>query len=129
MNIKKLFKNFIDFFDDTHADPDEPAYDPVHVASMIVLVILGIAVLFWLLWALLVCEGGIIVKIIPFLSVVFTRKTLQDYGYEGYPYELGVFEGWIVNCAALVVMIAAGTGIYLIFKKVAGITHGNISKK
>lgn len=117
MNIKKFFKTMTDFFSDQDVDPDEPAYDPVHVATMIVFVIVGIALLFWLLWALMVCEGGLFSKIIPFFQVVFTRKTLADFGYEGYPYELGIFEGWIVNCGALIFTIGLFAGIRTIFNK------------
>lgn len=109
-----------DFFSDQDVDPDEPAYDPVHVATMIILVIVGIALLFWLLWALMVCEGGLFSKIIPFFKVVFTRKTLADFGYEGYPYELGIFEGWIVNCGALIFTIGLFCGIRTIFNKLDG---------
>jgi hypothetical protein len=53
------------------------------------------------LWSLLVCEGGLFIKVVPFLEVVFTSKTLKDFGYLGYPYELGLFEGWVVNVVAL----------------------------
>ena len=117
MKIKKYIKDFYDFFGDDAIKPDEPAYDPVHVAAMIVLVLVGMAVLFWLLWALMVCEGGVFIKIIPFIQVVFTKKTLQDFGYEGYPYELGIFEGWIVNLSALIILIGLIIGIHTIFKK------------
>lgn len=116
MQIKKIFNDVLNFFADEDSDPQEPAYDPAHVAVMIVLVILGLALLFWLLWALVVCEGGIFIKIIPFLQVVFTSKTLQDFGFEGYPYELGIFEGWIINVVALVLFIGLLAGISSIFR-------------
>ena len=37
--------------------------------------------------------------------MIFTRKRLLDYGFEGW-YQQGVFEGWIVNTAAMVFVIA-----------------------
>ncbi|MBN1384508.1 MAG: hypothetical protein JW983_06505 [Elusimicrobia bacterium] len=90
-----------DVFSDEE-NPEEPVYDPMHIASMIVLTLFGISILFWLFWSLLVYKGGLLSKVIPFLSVILTSKTLADYGYEGYPYEMGVFGGWITNIVALV---------------------------
>ncbi|MFH1259491.1 MAG: hypothetical protein ABII74_06755 [Elusimicrobiota bacterium] len=104
-----------DIFEDEPAD--EPGYDPAHIGAMIVIVLFALAILFWLLWSLMVFEGGLFPKIIPFLKVVFTAKTLQDYGFEGYPYELGIFEGWIVNLAALIFLSLIITGIVVIFRK------------
>lgn len=104
----------IDIFEDEQED--DAGYDPVHIGAMIVIVLFALAILFWLLWSLLVFEGGLFPKIIPFLKVIFTGKTLQDYGYEGYPFELGIFEGWIVNVGALVFLILLIVGIVVIFR-------------
>jgi len=101
--LKKFWLWLKDVFSDEE-DPNEPIYDPVHIASMIVLTIFGISILFWLFWSLLVYKGGLLEKIIPFLKVVFTSKTLADFGYEGYPYEMGIFDGWITNVVALFIM-------------------------
>ncbi|MFH1379878.1 MAG: hypothetical protein ABII23_06330 [bacterium] len=117
MKLKAVLHKINLFLSEQDVHPDDPVYDPAHIAVMIAAVIMGIAVLFWLLWALMVCEGGIFTKIIPFLKVVCTSKTLQDFGYEGYPYEPGIFEGWIVNSAALILCILLMIGIYRIFKK------------
>lgn len=83
---------------------EEEEYNPVNIGIMIVLVIFCISVLFWLFWALMVYKGGLFEKIIPFISVVFTKKQLPDYGFEGW-YEQGMFEGWIVNLTALVLVV------------------------
>jgi len=88
---------------DADDDPEEPVYDPVHLASVLISVLVALGVLYWLLWTLLVYEGGIFVKIRAFLSVLLTSKTLLDYGYRGYPYAMGVFRGWIGNVSALIV--------------------------
>ncbi|MEW6556411.1 MAG: hypothetical protein AB1349_03550 [Elusimicrobiota bacterium] len=98
--LKKIWLWFCDVFSDEE-NPDEPIYEPVHIASMIVLTLFGISILYWLFWSLLVYKGGLVSKIIPFLSVIFTSKTLASFGYEGYPYEMGIFEGWITNVVAL----------------------------
>lgn len=100
MDLKKIGRAIYHLLDDD--PPGTPMYDPVHVGAVIVGTVLGFGVLYWLLWALLVCEGGLFMKVGPFLEVVFTSKTLKDFGYLGYPYELGLFEGWIVNLSALV---------------------------
>ncbi|MFH1540771.1 MAG: hypothetical protein ABID79_02830 [Elusimicrobiota bacterium] len=97
--IKSVWVWIQDVFSDEE-DLNEPIYDAVHIASMIVLTLFGISILFWLFWSLLVYKGGIINKIIPFLSVIFTSKTLIDYGYQGCPYEMGIFDGWITNIIA-----------------------------
>lgn len=105
-------------------DPEEPFYDPVHLAAVIVVCLVAIGVLYWLLWTLLVYEGGLPVKIVPALQVLFTSKQLVDFGYEGWPYELGVFEGWIGNLCALGLAIAAAVGIWRLFRKDPPATKG-----
>jgi len=37
---------------------DEPRFDPVHLATVLVAVLATVGALFWLLWALMVYEGG-----------------------------------------------------------------------
>ena len=109
--LKKIWDEILYFFSDEE-DPNEPIYDPAHFAAMIVIVIFAIGVLFWLLWTLLVFEGGFFGKIWPALQVLFTRKTLKDFGWVGYPYELGVFEGFIANTIAFILTIALLVGIW-----------------
>ncbi len=115
MNLKKIWNGLVRLLEDDDP-PGEIVYDPVHVGGVIVGVIAGFGVLYWLLWALLVCEGGLLTKIIPFLQVVLTSKTLGDFGYIGYPYELGIFEGWIVNMAALVLGLGLVAGIWWVLE-------------
>ena len=114
--MKKILSHVLDFFDDKE-DPGIPQYDPVHFGGMIVLTILGISLTFWLLWALLVFGGGLQAKVMPILTVIFTSKTAGDFGYIGYPYEMGVFEGWVTNLAALAFLILVILGIWQIFEK------------
>jgi hypothetical protein len=109
--IKKYLETFLKMFDDAES-PDEPKYDPVHVGGMIVLVLLAITVIFWLLWALLVFGGGLQSKIWPLILVIFTSKTAADFGYVGYPYQMGVFEGWPTNLIALLLVGAVASGIW-----------------
>ncbi|MCB4792040.1 MAG: hypothetical protein LHV68_09150 [Elusimicrobia bacterium] len=124
MDIKKIFTDIVDVFDDEKDDPDEPKYDPVHVGAMIILVIFAIAVLFWLLWALLVFGGGLQAKIIPFLKILFTSNTAGDFGYVGYPYEMGVFEGWPTNVVAFIFAVLLLAAVWHVFNNT-----GNISGK
>ena len=81
-------------------NPNEPAFDPAHLAAVLIGVMAALGCLYWLLWTLLVFEGGLFAKIGPALSVLFTEKTLKDYGYLGDPYAMGVFEGWRGNLIA-----------------------------
>jgi hypothetical protein len=104
-DMKNIFIEIKEFFSDTE-NADEPHYDPVHVGAMIVLVLFANTILFWLLWALLVFGGGLQAKIVPVVLIVFTKKTAADFGYIGYPYAMGVFEGWITNAVAFILLIA-----------------------
>ena len=96
---------------------DQPIYDPLHLAGMIVIVIFSLGVLFWLLWTLLVFGGGLPRKIVPAFQVIFTEKKLMDFGWVGYPYELGIFEGFIPNILALVLTAALIVGVWWILEK------------
>lgn len=113
--LKKIWKVLTDFFSDVE-DPEEPVYDPVHFAAMIVIVIFSVGVLFWLLWTLLVFQGGFFSKILPAIQVLFTGKTLEDFGWVGYPYEMGIFSGWVANTAAFVLTMALIFGIWWLFQ-------------
>lgn len=117
MNIKKIFQDILNTIADDTDDPNDPGYDPVHVGAMIVLVILALTLLFWLLWALLVFGGGLQAKIIPSLQVLFTSKTAGVFGYIGYPYEMGVFEGWPTNVVALVFVVMFVCAMWYLFNK------------
>lgn len=97
-----LLKRLEDLFVD---DPNEPIYDPVHLAGVLVVTLVVVGCLYWLLWTLLVFEGGLAGKISAGLSVLFTSKTLKDYGYEGSPYAMGAFEGWVGNVGAFILSI------------------------
>ncbi len=95
---------------------EEEENDPVNTGIMIVLVIFCMTILFWLFWALMVYRGGLFEKIIPFISVVFTKKQLADYGYKGW-YEQGLFEGWVVNVTAMFFVIMGLWSAVKVLKK------------
>lgn len=97
-----LWEGFLDLFEDDD-DPDEPFYDPVHLGAAIVCSLTGIGALYWLLWTLLVYEGGLFLKLSAAAELLFTAKTAADFGYEGAPYAMGVFEGWLGNLLALLI--------------------------
>lgn len=113
--IRRVWKAVFSLWED---DPSENpiVYDPVQVSAVIVGCLAAVGVLFWVLWALMVFEGGLFTKIVPFLQAVFTSKTWADFGYEGYPYALGVFEGWIINVAALVVALMLLAFVYRLLR-------------
>ena len=116
--IRKIWEELLDFFSDRE-DMEEPIYDPVHFAAMIVIVLFAIGALFWLLWTLLVFGGGLIIKIGPALQVLFGGKALKDFGWVGYPYEQGVFDGFIANIVALLITFALVLAIWWIFRNPA----------
>ncbi|MDX6768378.1 MAG: hypothetical protein SF051_02515 [Elusimicrobiota bacterium] len=59
--MNRVWKGFTDLFEDD--DPAEPRFDPVHLAGVLVAVQVVAGVLFWLLWTLLVYEGGLPAKL------------------------------------------------------------------
>ena len=113
--LKKVWKDLLEFFSDEE-NPEEPIYDPVEFAAMLVFTFFGIGLLFWLLWTLLVYQGGIVPKIFPALQILFGGKKLSDFGCVGYPYELGVFEGFVANTAALIIVLALVCAVWLLFR-------------
>lgn len=55
--MKGLWKRWVDLFE-THDDPAEPHYDPVHLAVVLIATQVAIGCLYWLLWTVFVYEGG-----------------------------------------------------------------------
>jgi hypothetical protein len=100
-------------------DPAEPVYDPVHVGGAVVISLVGIGALYWLLWTLLVFEGGLFKKVSAVAQLAVTSKTLKDFGYEGSPYALGVFEGWFGNVAALALFVGLVVALHRLYFKAA----------
>ncbi len=114
-------------------NPDEPIYDPTHLAAVLIGTLAALGLLYWLLWTLLVYDGGFFSKVGPFFKVLIGSmpflynhkvgivptlsslrkgtKTLADYGYLGSPYQMGVFRGWVGNLGAL--MISLGIIFFL----------------
>src|SRR5262249_5783942 len=82
-------------------DPNEPIYDPVALGGVVIVTLVFITCLYWLLWTLLVYEGGLFPKIAATLAILIKGKKASDFGYEGTPYAMGVFEGWLANLIAL----------------------------
>jgi hypothetical protein len=104
---RKPWDAFLDLFEE---DKEALVYDPVHLAGLIVGCFAAVGILYWVLWSLLVCQGGLFPKIGALLQILFAGKNLKDFGYEKYPYQLGLFDGWIVNGAALLIaLIILGT--------------------
>lgn len=120
----RLWRLFADLWEDD-PDPSARVYDPVHVAGVFVGCLFLLGVMYWTLWSLFVFEGGLFTKVIPLLKVIFTSKTLLDYGYQGSPYALGLFEGWMVNLAGLVITLGFIGGLWAVFRRLeaAGPPH------
>ena len=54
--ILKLWKSWVELFAEENLD--EPRFDPIHLAAVLVAAQAAIGVLFWLLWTAMVYEGG-----------------------------------------------------------------------
>ena len=84
-----------------------PLYDPVHVGGVLVSVMAAWGALYWLLWTLLVYEGGVFVKL-GALARLAGGSSLAELGYEG-PWNRGPFEGWLgtLGAAVLAAVVAS----------------------
>lgn len=102
MKLPPWAERALAFFDQD--DPSEPAFDPVHLGAAFLLTLAAAGALWWLLWTLLVYEGGLFSKVVPALQVLFTSKTLEDFGFRG-AFDRGVFEGWPGNLGAFLVCV------------------------
>lgn len=95
---------------------EEPEFDPAHLAAVLIVTMVVMGCLFWLLWTLLVFEGGIFLKIKSALTVLFTSKTLADFGYQAAPYAMGAFEGWVGNSIALILSLAVVAALFRLYQ-------------
>ncbi len=118
MKLGESARRLLDWLD-APDDPAVPGYDPVHLGALLILVLVVVGALYWLLWTLLVFEGGIFPKIGAALSVAFTSKTLADYGYLGQPYAMGAFEGWVGNVCALALTAGALAALFYLYSRAA----------
>ena len=108
----------------THEDdPNEPYYDPVQLGGAVLVTLTAIGCLYWLLWTLLVYEGGLPTKLRAGLAVLSTSRTLKDFGYAGTPYAMGAFEGWVGNVAALVLTLLVVAALYNLYHL---LNHANL---
>lgn len=80
-----------------------PLYDPVHIGGVIVSVMAAVGALYWLLWTVLVYEGGVFQKL-GALARLATGTSAAELGYEG-PWNRGAFEGWLGNLGATALLI------------------------
>jgi len=108
----------LDLFSDVE-DPEEAVYDPVHLGAAILICMVAVGCLYWLLWTLLVFEGGLFLKLSAGLKVLFTSKTAADFGYEGTPYAMGAFEGLFGNLAALALCAVVVTALHRLYRQAA----------
>lgn len=99
-------------------DPSEPGYDPIHLGAAVVITLAALGCLYWLLWTLLVYEGGLFLKLGAAAKLLFTKTTLADLGYEG-PYAQGAFEGWFGNLAALFFAAALVAALRRLYREAA----------
>lgn len=75
----KALRSVLALFDDTE-DPAEPRYDPTHLATVLVSCMVVAGVLFWLLWTLLVYEGGLPSKLSALASGANRPDALEGLG-------------------------------------------------
>lgn len=112
MSVQRALRFFNELFGDD--DPEEAFYDPVHLGAAVIVTLAVIGCLYWLLWTLLVYEGGLFMKLRALSQLLFTPKTLQDLGWEG-SHAMGAFEGVFGNLAALLLSLAALAALHRLY--------------
>lgn len=112
MRADKALRFFNELFGDD--DPEESFYDPVHLGACVIATMAALGCLYWLLWTLLVYEGGVFLKARALCELLFEHKTLQDLGYEG-SHAMGAFEGVFGNLAALLLCIALLAALHRLY--------------
>lgn len=116
MGLQKALRFLDDLFGDD--DPAQARYDPVHLGAVCLVVMAAAGCLYWLLWTLLVYEGGLYLKVRALLQLLFTSKTLKDLGYEG-AHEPGAFEGTLGNLGALLLLAAVLAALHRLYHEAA----------
>lgn len=109
--LLKRLNAWADWLDEE--DPEEPAYDPVQLGAVLLICLVAVGASFWLLWTLLVFEGGIQGKLAALARLA-----------RGKPYDPDDFAGWVGNAGALVLSCLAGAGLRRLYteaeRKAAG---------
>lgn len=103
---------------DADDDPREPVFDPVHLAMTLLGTLIVSGCLFWLLWTLLVFEGGLFAKLVPMAQVALRLKSPADFGYKG-PWDRGLFEGLTGNLTAFVLLAVCVSSLYRLYASAA----------
>lgn len=111
----RWIKRLEDFFGD---DPHEPEFDPADLASVLIVVMVVMGALYWLLWTLLVYEGGIFSKLAAVFHILAGSRKLSDFGYLG-SYEQGLFEGWLGNLGALILTVVIVAALHRLYQEAA----------
>ena len=86
-------------------------------ACLICLAVIG--GLYGLLWTLLVYEGGIFLNLKACTAVLFTSRTMKDFGYEAAPYAMGAFAGWMGNIIALALFLLLVWALFHLYQETA----------
>ena len=113
MRSKDLLSRALEAFE-ADDDPSVPSFDPFHLGAALLLTLTAVGALYWMLWTLLVYEGGLPSKILPAAQVALGLKTPADFGWQG-PWNRGVFEGWAGNLGALAACLISVTALFRLY--------------
>jgi hypothetical protein len=94
---RNIWESWIDLFSDD--DASAPSYDPAHLGAVAVVCLAVIGALYWLLWTLLVYEGGLFLKLRLIAAAGLGQRLPED-----------GLAGWLGNvialCLSAVIVIA-----------------------
>ncbi len=115
--LKKIWQFLYSQLSEDDDNSDIPKYDPLHIGAVIVVTLTILTLLFWLLWTILVYGGGIFPKLKALAIIIFTNKSFKDFGYESFPYNMGVFDGIITNTVGILLLFFVCYLIWRMYKK------------
>ena len=117
--MRKILKLIEGLFNEEKSkDETAPVIDEFYLAATIIVDIIALTVLFWLLWSILVYGGGIFPKIKALLEIIFCGKSFKDFGWNFYPYDIGVFTGFITNIIGIILLCFFIVSVSKIMRKV-----------
>ena len=102
------WRRFIHFLE-AEDDPNEAFYDPVHLGAVAIVNLAAVGALYWLLWTLLVFEGGVQSKIRAAILAGIGRV----------PFSADNFEGWFGNVSALLLCGLAVAALHRAYRDAA----------
>ncbi len=100
--MKRIIDRIINLFRHLHnilTKEEGVQFNVINIVVLILSLLFFFTVFYWTLWAMLVYKKGLFTKLIYITQLLFTEKTLRDFGYLNWSVR-GEFSGLDVNVGA-----------------------------